>query len=87
MVSSLAPGLKAVVDSSLNFADAMYERIRPDIVHWATGEGSFVVVGLLDAVSGKCKEELSSQLKRSQKILKSHIGGNKGTKIVLEKVA
>jgi pumilio homology domain family member 6 len=76
-----------VADPSLNFADALYERIRPDIVQWATGEGSFVVVGLLEALSGKSKEELSSQLKRSQKTLKNHVGENKGTKIILEKIA
>lgn len=76
-----------MADSSLNFADTLYEHIRPEIVPWTTGEGSFVVVGLLEALSEKGKEELISQLKRSLKILKNHIGENKGTKIVLEKIA
>lgn len=54
---------------------------------WAIGEGSFVVVSLLEGLSGDQKDEIISQLKKSQKILKSQGGDNKGTKIVLEKIA
>lgn len=61
--------------------------IQPYLLSWATGEGSFVVLGLLEALSGKEREEVVSHLKKTQKSVKNKSAGNKGTKLILEKIA
>jgi pumilio homology domain family member 6 len=76
-----------VVDPSLDFASRLYATIKSSLIEWATGEGSFVVVGLLDALSGKEKDELNLQLKSNKKLLEQKASENKGTKILLETLA
>ena len=78
--------LTTVVDPPLNFAGKLYSAIKPNVVQWATGEGSFVMVGLIESLSGKDRDELTSQLRKNLKSLKKS-GDNKGTKIVLEIIA
>lgn len=75
-----------MVDPPLNFVSKLYEGIQSNISLWAIGEGSFVVVALLEALSGKPKEELISQLKKSKNSLTNQAGENKGTKIIVEKI-
>jgi pumilio homology domain family member 6 len=65
----------------------LYVAILSNLEKWATGEGSFVVVSLLEGLSGDQKDEMISLLKKSKKYIKSQGGDNKGTKIVLEKIA
>jgi len=76
-----------VVDPSLNFANNLYNSIQENIDEWAVGEGSFVVVALLEALSGKEREEMISQLKKSKHTILRHVDDNKGVKIVLEKIS
>jgi hypothetical protein len=57
------------------------------MLKWATGEGSFVVVALFETLSGKEKDAIITHLKKTKKTLTDQAGDNKGTKIVLEKIA
>jgi pumilio homology domain family member 6 len=77
---------KIVIDPPLDFAGRLYKAINPNWVNWAIGEGSFVIVGLLEVLSGKEEEELRSHLKSKQKVLQARGKDNKGTKIILEKI-
>jgi pumilio homology domain family member 6 len=74
------------MDPDLNFASRLASTIKPNLVQWATGEGSFVIVGLLETLSGEEKQELVSTLKQNQSQLDKVSGSNKGTKIVLVKI-
>lgn len=85
-VSHSKTRLIIVVDPPLNFASKLYESIQANILKWATGEGSFVVVALLEALSGKEKDAMIAQLKKSKKSLTDQARDNKGTKIVLENI-
>ena len=76
-----------VVDPDLNFASKLKTVIEPYLVSWATGEGSFVVLGLLEALSGKERDELVSHLKKMHKSVSNKSTANKGTRLVLEKIA
>lgn len=99
------PKSKAVdlVDPPLNFHDKLYATIEDDIVNWATGSNSFVVLGLLEASGFQEREALRKALKKHRALLikaatspdvkaGGHKGpepaavGNKGTKIILEKL-
>ena len=51
-----------LVDPPLGFHDVFYSAIKDDIVDWATGPNSFVVVGLLEAPGFPHAEELSRNL-------------------------
>ncbi len=52
------------VDPPLGFHDIFYEAIKHDIVNWAIGNNSFVVVGLLEAPGFSGADELSKILKK-----------------------
>lgn len=60
-----------VVDPPLDFAGRLYKAINADVVNWAIGEGSFVIVALLEALSGKEGEELRDHLKGKRKVLQA----------------
>jgi len=92
-----------LVDPPLNFHDKLYATIEDDIVNWATGNNSFVVVGLLEATGFPKREALRKALKKHRAQLikaatssdvkaggnkgaKPAAVGNKGTKILLEKL-
>jgi len=106
------------VDPPLHFHDMLYAQIEPEVVHWAIGANSFVVVGLLEAEGLSHKEALVKNLRKNKEVLeqaatrktkaqealsaadngriaeskerksKSHggDGGNKGTKLLLQKL-
>ena len=76
-----------MADPGLKFALKLKAVIQPYLVSWATGEGSFVVLGVLEALSGNEREEVISHLKKTQKSVKNKSAGNKGTKLILEKIA
>lgn len=67
-----SPKEKKIVirDANLGFADRLYERVSENTVAWATGEGSFVVVALMEAENFKQKKALEKTLKGSKKELK-----------------
>ncbi len=92
-----------LVDPPLTFHDKLYGTIEENIVTWATGSNSFVVVGLLEAQGFQKQEALRQALKKHKAQLlkaanspevkagedkdpKSAAVGNKGTKILLEKL-
>jgi hypothetical protein len=64
----------------------LYAVVKPYLVQWATGEGSFVVVGLLEGLLGNERNELALLLKKSQESLKENGGDNRGTKLMLNKI-
>jgi pumilio family protein 6 len=74
-----------VVDPPLNFATILYANILSHVVEWAKGDGSFVVVALLETLTAGEADSLKKQLKNE--LTRSKNTGNKGTKIVLEKIA
>jgi pumilio family protein 6 len=59
------------ISPPLNFADILYPIIKPHILAWATGSGSFVVLNLLEAENfdAKSKAELVKLLKKEKKVL------------------
>jgi pumilio homology domain family member 6 len=77
-----------VLDPPLDFHNLLYERINGDIVAWATGPNSFVVVAMLEAGGFGEKEALLKTLRKSKKELQGAKGeGNKGAGLLLEMVS
>lgn len=65
-----ASGKVKAADPPLNFANTLYDVIKSHIVAWATGPGSFVPVGLLEAEDFEPrKAELVKTLKKNKKLL------------------
>ena len=62
------PKIKAVdpVDPPLEFHNILYDAIKHDIVNWAIGDNSFVVVGLLEAPGFSGADELLKILKKER---------------------
>jgi pumilio family protein 6 len=67
-----SPKEKKIVirDANLGFGDLLYERIGENVVAWATGESSFVVVALMEAGGFEGKKGLLKVLKGAKKELK-----------------
>lgn len=57
------------VDPPLHFADILYPVIKDNIISWATGPSSFVVVSLLEVDDFSSKDELRKLLKKEKKTL------------------
>lgn len=53
-----------VVEPPFDFANILYPIIKEHIVSWATGDGSFVVVALLESDSFSQKEKIKKALKK-----------------------
>ena len=75
------------ISPPLSFADMLFEAI--DVIEWATGPNSYVVVALLESDDFTKKAELRKTLKASEKTLvkatKDENGNeNKGTKVLLD---
>ena len=78
----------------LGFADLLFEAIGPELVDWATGSNSFVVVGMAESqdLSPQNRQALSGMLKNEKKKIKAAAGGiegakaNKGAEILLGKI-
>lgn len=68
----------------LNFAPKLLERIKPNLAHFATNYGSFVVVALLEEPS--TKDEVAALLKPHKKEIKKAKEQNTapGAQILLE---
>lgn len=67
------------------FKDAFFKAIKPNVGKWATGDGSFVIVSLLENLEDK--SDLVAALKEKsvrKEIEKAAADGNKGSKLVLE---
>ncbi|KAI9839993.1 MAG: hypothetical protein M1819_000185 [Sarea resinae] len=59
------PASKSIepVSPPLRFADLLYARIQPDLVRWATGAGSFVVLGLVESPDFAATDEVRAALR------------------------
>lgn len=57
------------VDPPLGFADMFWQQIRDDVVTWATGQGSFVIVSLVEAEGFGGKDEVLAALRKGRKDL------------------
>ncbi|KAF4955847.1 hypothetical protein FGADI_4242 [Fusarium gaditjirri] len=64
-----AAGKIIPVDPPLEFSNTLYPFIKEHIMDWATGPGSFVVVGLLEARDFGEVDALKKTLKKNKKIL------------------
>lgn len=75
------------VEPALGFAELLWNEIKSNIIDWATGQGSFVVVALTEADGFAKKEEVLKALKKDKKKLEAAAGptgvkdvGTKSTK-------
>ena len=64
-----AAGKVVPVEPPLEFANVLYPVISEHVVDWATGPGSFVVVGLAEASDFGQVDELKKTLKKNKKLL------------------
>ncbi|KAL1599722.1 Pumilio y domain member 6 [Paraconiothyrium brasiliense] len=62
------------VDPPLGFADLFWNHIKKDLITWATGEGSFVIVGLVESENFSHKDEVLQALKKGRKQLQEAAG-------------
>lgn len=88
------------VQPALNFDSLLYEQIRDEIVSWATGSNTFVIVALTESDDFEKKNELLATLKKNKKALEkvsAEAGSGKdgkkkagpagsGAKLLLEKI-
>ncbi|TFA98125.1 Pumilio-like protein [Trichoderma ghanense] len=64
-----ATGKVKLVDPPLGFSNILYPVIKKNIMDWATGPSSFVVVALLESEEFTSAEELKKTLKKNKKQL------------------
>jgi pumilio family protein 6 len=62
------------VEPALGFADMFWDEIKDNVVQWATGPGSFVIVGLVESEEFSKKKEVLSALKKQRKALQAAAG-------------
>jgi pumilio family protein 6 len=80
------PASKKVVpvEPALSFADLFWDEIKGNVVQWATGQGSFVIVALVEAQGFSRKEDVLKALRKERKKLEDAAGskesGEKGKK-------
>ena len=76
-----------VIDPPLNFHTVLFSKIRKNILEWATGAGSFVVVSLLETTGFTEVDELKTLLKKHTKAIAAAAeGGNKGSNVIVAKL-
>jgi pumilio family protein 6 len=70
------PKTKTVVpvEPPLGFADMFWEQIKNEVMTWATGQGSWVIVSLAETEAFGQKEELLSTLRKGKKQLEAAVG-------------
>ena len=64
-----------VVDPPLMFGDRLYAKIKDDVVNWAAGSNSFIVVGLLEAQDFTHKVEVEETLRKNRGMLQQVVDG------------
>jgi pumilio family protein 6 len=62
------------VTPALGFADTLWPHMKAQLIEWATGEGSFVVVALTEAEGFAAKPEVLKALKKNKKALEAAAG-------------
>ncbi|KAJ5698587.1 hypothetical protein N7462_000592 [Penicillium macrosclerotiorum] len=76
------PATKTVekVSPALNFHDLLYEQISGEVMEWATGPNTFVVVALAESDDFAQKSALLKTLKKNKKALEQASASGKGEK-------
>ncbi|KAG5359954.1 Pumilio-like proteiny domain family member 6 [Yarrowia sp. C11] len=74
------------IETPFDFGAKFYEAIGDHVVAWATGDGAFVIVTLVENLEDdKLKKQLTKTLKNSKKeIAAAAEDGNKGSKLIVE---
>lgn len=72
------PATKKVVpvEPALGFADLLWDEIKGNVIDWATGQGSFVIVALTEAEGFERKTEVLQALKKGKKKLEAAAAGS-----------
>lgn len=88
------PKLKEVdvCQPPLGFADMLFDALGEDVVQWATGANSFVIVGMLETKDMSRHEGLVKVLRANKADLEKAAksakdDGNKGTRLILQKLS
>lgn len=69
------------VQPPLNFHGLLYEQIREEVMEWATGANTFVIVALAESDEFEKKSELLKTLKKNKKALEqASVSGSDGKK-------
>jgi pumilio family protein 6 len=70
------PATKKVVpvEPALGFADLFWDEIKSNVIDWATGQGSFVIVALTETEGFERKSEVLKALKKEKKKLEEAAG-------------
>ncbi|PLB43892.1 ARM repeat-containing protein [Aspergillus steynii IBT 23096] len=68
------------VQPALNFHGLLYEQISDEIMSWATGSNTFVVVALAESDEFEKKAELLKTLKKNKKALQKAVDSGKDNK-------
>ena len=55
-----------ITDPSMTFRDLLYEKIKPEVVSWALGDDSFIIVGMLETPDFASAGELKSVLRKQR---------------------
>lgn len=63
------------VKPPLGFEKLLWAQIKDDVIEWATGEGSFVIVSLTEVEGFEQKEEVLAALKKGRKQLEAAAAG------------
>ena len=81
------------VEPPLGFADMLYGRVKDNILPWASGPDSFVIVAMLEADAFSKRKTLVEQLKQYRpqleqvgKSVSYQEGGNAGARILVQKL-
>lgn len=75
------------VEPRLGFAEKLYEAIGEQVGKWACSESSFVILNMLEDEAFEKRKELIKGLKKAHKAIEAAAEkGNKGSKLVLEKL-
>ncbi len=82
-----------MLDPPLGFGDLLYEKIKDNIVPWATGPDSFVIVAMVEADKFSAREALVQDLKqhraqveKASKSVSDKERGNAGARILVQKI-
>jgi pumilio family protein 6 len=81
------------VEPALGFADLLYDRIKDNILSWASGPDSFVIVAMLEAEKFSKRKPLMKQLiqyrpqlEQVSKSVSDQEAGNAGARILVQKL-
>jgi len=81
------------LDPPVGFGDLLYERIKDNVLPWASGPDSFVIVAMVEANTFSARKALMKELQRYraqlEQVGKSVVyqeGGNAGARILVQRI-